>query len=81
MAITSTDYLGRECTLVHESMNEPVKIDEVVKSFRGEPYRVIGGRAPHKSSSQGKVWYGDPQDEQIGGEFYPSVLGLQWRLA
>lgn len=81
MTITSTDYLGRECTLVHESTNEPVKINEVVKSFRGDPYRVTGGRAPHKPDSQGKVWFSISADDNIGGEFYPTVLGLRWRLA
>jgi len=33
---------------------------------------ISGGCAPHKCSSEGKVW------PVSGGEYYPSVFGLKW---
>jgi hypothetical protein len=45
--------------------------DETFQS-RNNTYRVTGGSAPHKPSSQGKIFTDD------GGVLYPSVLGLKW---
>lgn len=39
--------------------------------IRGEI--VKGGKAPHKPSSQGKIW---PID---GGEYYASTKGMKWK--
>jgi hypothetical protein len=42
----------------------------------GSTYTVTGGRAPHKPSSQGKLWV--KENVGMGGEIYPSVAGLKW---
>lgn len=67
--ITSTDYAGRTCTLTHNG--QPVNKGEILEDFRGDHYRVIGGQAPHKCSSTGKI-YTD------GGNFYPTVFKCKW---
>jgi hypothetical protein len=67
--ITSTDYAGKACTLTRNG--QPVKPGQTLKDFRGDPYRIDGGRAPHHPASTGKVW-------TSGGEFFPSVFGCKW---
>jgi len=47
--------------------------DEIV-NFRGEYAVLKGGTAPHKPSSQGKVYTMDGF-----GEKYASVYGLKWQ--
>jgi hypothetical protein len=42
--------------------------------FRGNSDVIIGGRAPHKPSSTGRVWTAD------GREYFPSVFDMQWVL-
>jgi len=41
-------------------------------TFRGEVHTIIGGRAPHKPSSTGRVWTAD------GREYYPGVFDMKW---
>jgi hypothetical protein len=67
--ITSTNYAGRTCTLTHNG--QPVQPGEILESFRGDQYRITGGRAPHHPASTGKVW-------TDGGEFFPSVFDCKW---
>jgi hypothetical protein len=69
--ITSTDYLGRTCTLVHEHNGTPVFLGDNIEARRGSAV-CTGGRAPHKPGSSGKVWTED------GGEFFPHVFDLKW---
>jgi len=74
MSITSTGGDGRTWALYDKAGN-PVGINARVKSFRGESAVVIGGKAPHKEGSEGKVWVDwEPGD----GEYYPSVFDLRW---
>ena len=67
--IKSKDWQGQICVLCHES--RPIMTDETFQS-RNNTYRVTGGSAPHKPSSQGKIF------TDSDGVFYPSVLGLRW---
>lgn len=62
-------------TLVHEDTGEPSCRNVVVLSFRGEPYVLVGGRAPQTVASTGKVLVRKGKSEC---EFYPSVFGLKW---
>lgn len=43
------------------------------KTFRGEDIAITGGRPPHKPGSTGRVFH-----KNIGGEYFPSVVDLEW---
>lgn len=71
--ITSVGYDGKRWLLLREDGTERgLHKGEAVRSFRGEPAVITGGRPPHKAGSTGKVW------TEEGGEFYPGVFGLRW---
>jgi hypothetical protein len=74
--IQSKDYDGRICTLVNVKTGLPIENGAVVM-LDGKPVTVTGGRAPHKSSSTGRVWVqvGKPGCER---EFFPGVIDAQW---
>lgn len=74
LMIKSIDWEGNELTLVNEA-GEPIKEGDTLKTFRGEKVIVTGGKAPHKSSSTGKVWV---KDGEFNREYYPSVVGAKW---
>ncbi len=57
--------------LVVSSTGQEAAEGETYHDFRGEPHVLKGGRPPHKSGSSGFVYIS-------GGEFYPSVIGLEW---
>lgn len=80
--ITSNNYAGERMTLVDEDTHLPIHEGDVRASFRGDLYRVMGGRAPHKESSTGKVWCRDPLakrgDDSSSSEFYPGVIKARW---
>lgn len=69
--ITSVDHSGRACTLCYAGTGTPVDRYSVHRDFRGEQHQVIGGRAPHKPGSTGRV-------ETEIGVFFPSVLNMEW---
>lgn len=58
-------------TLTHKD-GTPAQMWEMLESHRGDQYRIIGGRAPHKPASSGRVWV------EGGGEFFPTVFDLKW---
>jgi len=60
-------------TLRSMTTGEPVRIGDIVKTFRGEPCTISGGRAPHKPASTGRVWV-----EEFSQEYFPSVFDLEW---
>ena len=62
--------------LVKEDDNYRVEKGTAVEDFRGDTDTLQGGRAPHKASSQGKIWVG-AQSSSVS-EYYPSVFGLKW---
>ena len=67
--ITSKDHTGIDCALTYDGQH--VTLGEILEDFRGDQYRVTGGQAPHKASSNGLI-YTD------GGNFYPSVFNCKW---
>lgn len=58
--------------LTHVPTGMPVLANELMESFRGDQYRITGGRPPHKPSSEGFVWTADNR------ELYPSVFECKW---
>jgi len=60
-------------TLRSMTTGEPVRIGDIVKTFRGETCTISGGRAPHKPASTGRVWV-----EEFSQEYFPSVFDLEW---
>jgi hypothetical protein len=63
--------------LVNEKTGQPVKVGDVVKTFRGEQVMVTSLHPPHKINSSGHVTC-----RSIGKkwtqEFYPSVIGARY---
>lgn len=73
--IQSKDYDGRICTLVHNTTLAPMLYGEAVITERNT-YTVLGGKAPHKRGSTGRVFV---HVEGAGDtEFFPAVVGAQW---
>ena len=70
--LVRTGYDGKSWLLIDVVTQHSVTKGDVVSSFRGERATVVGGSAPHKPSSTGRV------EVDTGLEFYPSVFGLQW---
>lgn len=75
--ITSTDYQGEAMTLVDENTFAPILVGEV-RTSREERYAIVGGRAPHKPGSSGRVGVCAPGGTEADFEFYPSVVGAKW---
>jgi len=75
--ITSIDYAGRTCAL-RTSGGTAVGQGFVALSHRGERWRIVGGRAPHKESSSGKVWAMPYPGGYPESEFFPGVFDLVW---
>jgi hypothetical protein len=79
--ITSIDYAGRTCAL-RTCGGTGVCQGFVALSHRGERWLIVGGRAPHKESSSGKVWAilspALPNDYGREYEFFPGVFDLVW---
>ena len=74
--IESRDFAGELCVL---RLNDGTQLFEGdrVKTFRDEIVTVKGGRAPHKPSSEGKVFVDEP-GRAFGAEYYAGVIGAQW---
>lgn len=75
--ITSLNHQNQVCILVDEN-DEPVVKKITYRTYRGDEWQVTGGRAPHKPSSQGKVWVEDWAGFTM--EYYPSVFGMRWAV-
>jgi len=60
-----------EGKLVDEKTGEEVTLPYETLDFRGDKMTVISFRAPHKSSSTGRIY------TKGGGEYFPSVAGLK----
>jgi len=85
MVITATDWEGKENTLVYEKSLNPVCVGQKAKSFRGDIYTVLDGRAPHKPSSTGKIYVtkvlsrGEYEEYSPRvREFFPNVFKMKW---
>lgn len=68
--ILQTNYRGNWCVLC-DMDGQPVPMGARVKDFRGESAKVMGGEAPHKDGSTGRV-------STNTGIFYAGVFGLCW---
>ena len=64
--------------LVYELTHEPVRIGDVVKTFRGDSVVVAGIVEPHKPSSTGRVYVKPHDGTGCGQEFFPSVINAVW---
>jgi hypothetical protein len=74
--ITSNDYDDEPCVLMPIGDNGyTVQVGDKATSFRGENYRITGGRAPHKPESTGRVYVKNRSGER---EFFPGVFDLKW---
>jgi hypothetical protein len=60
-----------EGKLVDEKTGEEVTLPYKTLDFRGNPITVVSFRAPHKSSSTGRIYTKD------NGEYFPGVAGLK----
>lgn len=78
--ITSTNHLGQLCTLVLEGTTHAVREGCLRGLHNGGLCMVVGGRAPHKSSSTGRITVRAVDDARHCQEFYPSVAGLEWAV-
>ena len=74
--ITSKGYDDQDWTLVYEFDSVPVQLGTCLVASDGAEFRLDGGRAPHNSSSTGRVWVANADLNVV--EFYPGVFGLKW---
>jgi hypothetical protein len=73
LAVYITDGPCREWELRWDSdAQEGVLKGTKAADFRGHVDTIVGGRAPHKPGSTGRVWTAD------GREYYPSVFDMKW---
>ena len=70
--ITSTNYEGVPCVLVHSDTGEITRAGDKLPDFRGDVSEITGGSAPHKPSSTGFVRL------ESGREVYAGVFNLKW---
>lgn len=61
--------------LVYKETNEEVKVEDRVQ-LDCKWYEVIGISRPHKSSSTGRVFLKDVDDNKF--QYFPSVIGAEW---
>ena len=64
-------YITYENWVLVDESDNPVKKNQLAKSFRGEIHIIKGGKPPHKPSSSGFVW-------TDMGEYYPSIFEFKW---
>ena len=70
--ITSTNYDGVPCVLVHSDTGEIIREGDKLPDFRGDVGTIKGGRAPQKPSSTGHVY------TELGRALYAGVFDLKW---
>jgi hypothetical protein len=70
--ITSNDYTGAVCTLVHRETGEQVRKGDQLPDFRGDVSMIVSGVAPHKCNSEGFV------HTECGSRLYAGVFDLRW---
>lgn len=72
--IYRTGYNNILFALVREG-GEAVSLGEVYEAHNGGEYELVGGDAPHKPSSSGKVYV---KSGDGTCQFFPSVFGLKY---
>jgi len=70
--LTSTGYDGKKWLLIDQVTQRSVRQGDIRVSFKGDACVIMGGSAPHKPSSTGRVHTAQ------GREFFPSVFGCVW---
>ena len=81
LPITSRNHAGEVCALYHQDLakgQEPLKLGDLIVTFRNEPLTLTGGEAPHKESSTGRVFAKLP-GSKFDGSYFPGVFDLVWR--
>lgn len=86
MPINSTNYEGVLCHLCDSATKRPIYSgDEIITKSLHERVEITGGCAPHKPSSEGKVWIRPLDDKPRNGtgerEVFTSVCGAEWVAA
>jgi len=72
--IKSKGYDGKLWILVHAVGGEPAVVGE---AFEDSERVVIGGSAPHKSDSSGRIEVG-VEGDQYGDRYFPHACGYKW---
>lgn len=73
----SKNWEGKECKLILGDLSgRELEIGDKITNEDGEEYEIVGGRAPHKSSSSGFVDVKDVQGNEH--HYYPSVIYAKW---
>lgn len=70
--IESKDHQGRAHYLKNVRTGQPVTRGQTLRDFRGEHAAIVGGRAPHKPGSTGRIY------TEHGHELFPGVFGCTW---
>ena len=70
--LTSIGYDGKKWLLIDSYTQRSIKRGDILVSYKGEAYVIMGGSAPHKPSSTGRVRTAQ------GREFFPSVVNCVW---
>lgn len=63
--------------LVYNSTGEPVKVGDIVKTFRDDVVQVESIREPHHAGSTGRV-YVRSLDHSTLREYFPGVIDAKW---
>jgi hypothetical protein len=67
-------------TLVDKTTGEPVERGDIIMSFRGDTYYLLGGDPPHKFGASGYVYTRYAEDgKSYDGRYYASVFNLVWK--
>jgi hypothetical protein len=64
--------------LVYSNDNEPVRVGDIILTFRNEMYELESMREPHHSGSTGRVYVKPVFGNDSSREFFPSVVGAEW---
>ena len=73
--ITSKNYDGIKCKLIDNKGRDLIP-GAWYKVHNGGMVTPIGGTAPHKSSSTGRVEVAD--EKQNSREYFPGVINAEW---
>lgn len=63
--------------LIYTDSKKEVKLNDIVKDFRGDKVEVLYFEEPHKRSSSGKVRVKNLNDGSTG-YYYVGVIGAEW---
>ena len=75
------DGPAREWLLQFEDSQDhwlPVERGQRLYDFRGDPYVVVGGRAPRHAATSGKIFVHPVGAPDSVYEYYPSVFNARW---